>query len=169
MAARQAASLDHYEGAITANPQAPAVAAENRERSLILRRWLDRQPVITSLAFAAMHDFDNFLEPVGRQRFLTEYYGVKPLHIAATSEALNSPWFDWKRLNALLSQTAIWTPDNLKLLQNGSTVPPERYCVEVATPVGRTLRPSPAKVETYLSRGASLVANDIHTLTPEIA
>lgn len=100
---------------------------------------------------------------------MAEYYGRKPLHIPASSTSATSGLFDWAGLNTLLSQTAIWTPNNLKLLHNGKNVPPEQYCVEVVTPNGRTLRPSPAKVDVCMSIGASLVANDIHTLTPEIS
>ena len=116
-----------------------------------------------------MLDLDDFLQPVGRERFVAEYQDRKPLHIPAATDAGRAPLFSWAEMNTLLSQTAIWTPENLKLLHNGANVAPEHYCVEVVAAGGRTLRPSPAKIEVWLSRGASLVANDIHTMAPGIA
>lgn len=100
---------------------------------------------------------------------MAEYHGRKPLHIPAEPGGSKLGLLDWTGFNDLLSQTAIWTPQTLKLIHNGKSLPAAQYCDEVHTPAGRTLRPSPAKVEVCLSLGASLVADDVHTLTPELA
>ena len=100
---------------------------------------------------------------------MADYHGRTPLHIPAEDGGSKAALLDWPGLNALLSQTAIWTPQTLKLIHNGKSLPAEQYCDEVHTPAGRTLRPSPAKIEVCLSLGASLVADDVHTLTPALA
>ena len=100
---------------------------------------------------------------------MAEYHGRKPLHIPAEPGESKQGLLDWRGFNALLAQTAIWTPQTLKLIHNGKSLPPQQYCDEVHTPTGRMLRPSPAKVEVCLSLGASLVADEVHTLTPGLA
>jgi lysine-specific demethylase/histidyl-hydroxylase NO66 len=113
-----------------------------------------------------MHSLDELLHPITPDRFMADYYGRKPLHIPAEAGAPKAALTGWAEFNALLSQTLNWTPNTLKLVMNGAGIPPEFYCEEVDSQAGRMLRPSPAKVEVFLSTGASLVANDVHTLTP---
>jgi len=113
-----------------------------------------------------MHSLDELLHPITSDRFMADYYGRKPLHIPAEAGAPKAALTDWAEFNQLLSRTSNWTANTLKLIRDGQPIPPDLYCEEVADQAGRMLRPSPAKVEVFLSTGASLVANDIHTLTP---
>lgn len=99
---------------------------------------------------------------------MADYHGRKPLHIPAEPGGGKQALLNWQGFNALLGQTSTWTPHNLKLIHNGKNLSPQQYCLEVPTSTGPALRPSPAKVEVCLSIGASLVANDVHTLTPEL-
>jgi ribosomal protein L16 Arg81 hydroxylase len=115
-----------------------------------------------------MHSLDELLHPITSDRFMADYYGRKPLHIPAGAGAPKAALTDWAEFNALLSQTLNWTPNTLKLVRDGASIPPEFYCEEVDSQAGRMLRPSPAKVEVFLSTGASLVANDVHALTPKL-
>ncbi len=115
-----------------------------------------------------MNSLDELLHPITPDRFMADDYGRKPLHIPAQAGAPKAALTDWAEFNGLLSQTLNWTPETLKLVMNGAGIPPEFYCEESDSQAGRMLRPSPAKVEVFLSSGASLVANDIHTLTPRL-
>jgi len=71
---------------------------------------------------------------------------------------------DWRGFNRLLSQTDHWTASTLRLLQDREAVAPSEYCREVRFAGETLLRPSPARVEVFLSSGASLVANEVQTL-----
>ena len=76
----------------------------------------------------------------------------------------------WEGLNSLLNMTAVWTPASLQLVLNGEIVPPGQYCRPSVDAEGNPqLRPDAEAVTTLLKQGASLVANDIDTLTPELA
>jgi lysine-specific demethylase/histidyl-hydroxylase NO66 len=115
-----------------------------------------------------MHSLDELLHPITPDRFMADYYGRKPLHIPAEAGAPKAALTSWAEFNALLSQTLNWTSETLKLVSNGANIAPEFYCEEVNSQAGRVLRPSPAKVEVFLSTGASLIAGDIHTQTPAL-
>ena len=122
-----------------------------------------------SVALAAMRSLDDLLHPITPEQFRAEYQGRKPLHIPAGEGASKAGLLDWETFNGLLGQTALWTPETLKLILNTRPVAPEFYCELADTQTGKRLRPSPAKVNVFLSTGASLVANDVHTLTPALA
>ena len=116
-----------------------------------------------------MLSLDELLHPITPDRFMTDYYGRKPLHIPAHDGAPKRTILNWARFNALLSQTSIWNPGNLRMVRDSEPIGPEEYCVNVVTGSGPALRPSPAKVEVMLSIGASLIANEIELLTPEMS
>ena len=76
----------------------------------------------------------------------------------------------WNTLNSLLNMTAVWTPASLQLVLNGDMVPPGQYCHPTVDTEGKhQLRPDAELVTTLLKQGASLVANDIDTLTPDLS
>lgn len=109
------------------------------------------------------------LHPITPDRFMADYHDRKPLHIPAGASSTKARIFDWDRLNGLLAQSAIWTAANLKLVRDGAPIPPDQYCTRVRTPTGEVQRPAPARVDVFLSTGASLIADDIQSLTPELA
>jgi len=109
------------------------------------------------------------LHPITPDRFMADYHDRKPLHIPADAHSTKARIFDWDRLNGLLAQSAIWTAANLKLVRDGAPIPPDQYCTRTRIPGGEVLRPAPARVDVFLSTGASLIADDIQTLTPELA
>ena len=115
-----------------------------------------------------MHSLDELLHPITPDRFMADYYGRKPLHIPAEAGATKQALLRWPEFNSLLSQSAAWTPATLKLVANGQPMAPELYCEPADGQAGRVRRPSPAKVEVFLSTGASLIAGDVHTLTPAL-
>ena len=116
-----------------------------------------------------MLSLDELLHPITTDRFMADYHGRKPLHIPAEDGAPKRSILDWTRFNALLAQTSTWSAANLKMVRDSEPIPPEEYCVSAMSLSGPVLRPSPAKVEVMLSIGASLIANDVQLLTPEMS
>lgn len=113
--------------------------------------------------------FADILSPVGEARFFRDHYDREPLHIPGDPEKFRG-LMDWDVLTRLLNMTAIWSSRSLLLLADRQPVPPGRYCEQTQDRSGNTiLQPVAAKVMDLLRRGASLVANDIDSLTPELS
>lgn len=117
----------------------------------------------------AMNSFDDLLAPVTTQHFRDAYQGRLPLHIPASGDEHRRALLDWASFNRLLGQSSIWTAQNLRLMVNGIAVPVADYCDLRPGGGGADFRPSPQKVDVFLTAGASLVANDLQTLHPPIA
>lgn len=111
-----------------------------------------------------MRTLEEILHPLTPAQFRADYEGRKPLHIPATEGSSKRELLTWDAFNGLLNKSNIWTSERLQLMHNDSAVPPEQYCRRKRTPEGQVWRPSPAKVEVFLSAGASILANDIMTL-----
>lgn len=116
-----------------------------------------------------MLSLDELLHPVTTDRFMADYHDRKPLHIPAQEGAPKRSILDWTRFNALLARTSTWSSDNLRMVRDSEPIPPQEYCVNALSLSGPVLRPSPAKVEVLMSIGASLIANDVQRLTPEMS
>ena len=110
--------------------------------------------------------FDEFIAPVGAPRFAAEYQDRRPLHLAGGAERLRFPW---ARMNDLLGIASHWTPGNVQLILNSRAVEPQHYMDPVDTLDGRVMRADPAKVAMFTGLGASLVANGVEAIAPEIA
>ncbi len=110
--------------------------------------------------------FDQFVAPFDEARFRAEYWGQRPAHVQGGAERLRFPW---ARMNDLLGLASHWTPGNLKLILNSRAVEPQHYMAAVDTADGRVTRADPAKVDLFLGLGASLVANSVDEVAPEIA
>jgi len=112
--------------------------------------------------------FAEVLAPVTPETFFADYYDRKPLHIPG-DPAKFSAVMNWSTLNALLDMTAIWGSASLMVVMDGDVLPPAAYCAPATSRDGAAVQqPDAAKVMDLLRRGASLVANDIDTLTPEL-
>jgi ribosomal protein L16 Arg81 hydroxylase len=108
--------------------------------------------------------FDEIMAPLGLERFLAEYEGKKPLHLKGQpgkfAEVMN-----WGKLGDLLSQATIWSQASLQLVLDKQPVPATSYCASApGRDGGQVMRPDPDKVQEYLRRGATLIANDIDHL-----
>lgn len=114
-----------------------------------------------------MHSLDDLLHPITPAEFRAGYEGRKPLHIPAAPGAPKRAVLDWAGFNRLLNQSSIWNAATLKMVANGDPIPPEQYCTTVQTQAGPVIRPVPAKVQTLMSMGASVIAGDVQLLTPE--
>ncbi len=111
-----------------------------------------------------MRTLEEILHPVTPAQFRAEYEGCQPLHVPAVEGSDKRALLTWDAFNGLLNQSNVWTSERLQLMRRDAAVPPEQYCRLKRTPEGHVWRPSPAKVEVFLSAGASILANDIITL-----
>lgn len=115
-------------------------------------------------------NFADFIAPMSADDFIDTYYGQRPLHIKAGGEAAarRLELLSWKRLNELLAILPHWTDTNIKLLMNSRPVMPDHYMDEVRTSGGTARRADPAKIHLFLAMGASLVADSIEDIAPEV-
>lgn len=117
----------------------------------------------------SIRSFDDLLAPMDRQTFEQEYLDRRPVHIEGGADKFREV-MNWQVLNRLLGMTTIWSHQSLKLVLDKEPVPAGDY----ASPApgrdgGQVLRPDPERVRRFLARGATLVANDIDQLTPELS
>ncbi|MDJ0387885.1 cupin domain-containing protein [Roseomonas sp. E05] len=111
----------------------------------------------------------DLLAPVTPEQFFAEYYDKQPLHVQGGAAKFASV-LSWRQINRLLDQTHIWSSQSLKLVLDGVPVPPEQYCGRATGRDGAAVQqPETAKVAHWVSRGASLVMNDVDSLTPGLA
>jgi lysine-specific demethylase/histidyl-hydroxylase NO66 len=111
--------------------------------------------------------FDDFVAPLGADRFMADHYGRRPAHLPADGRGARAV-FGWDRMNAVLGIASHWTPGALKMVINSQRVAPEHYTDEVLSVDGLVRRADPAKVNLFLGMGASLVANAAEEVAPEI-
>jgi bifunctional lysine-specific demethylase and histidyl-hydroxylase MINA len=119
---------------------------------------------------AAALTLAELLAPVAPERFFAESHDRQPLHVRGDPGKFASV-LSWRGLNRLLDMTHAWTAHSLQLYLDGARVPPEQYCVRAT---GRdaneqVLQPVAAKVQEWIRRGASVVMNDVDSLTPGLA
>ena len=108
--------------------------------------------------------FDDLLAPIGAEVFQKEYLGKKPLHLEGDPDKFRSI-MSWSIINDLLSIGSIWTTSSLMMVLDKEPVANEAYAAPaVGRDGGQVMRPDPLKVQQYLKRGATLVANDIDQL-----
>jgi hypothetical protein len=110
--------------------------------------------------------FPDFLAPVTVEQFRRAHLDRAPLHVAGTPDKF-AEVMSWGALNRLLDMTAIWSSQSLQLALDCRMVPPERYCRRGLDRAGRAAwQPLPALVRGLLRQGASVLLNDVDTLSP---
>jgi bifunctional lysine-specific demethylase and histidyl-hydroxylase MINA len=111
----------------------------------------------------------DLLAPVSEAAFFAEYHDRAPLHVRGGA-AKFAEVLSWRQINRLLDQTHVWSSHSLKLVREGVPVPPEQYCLRATSrdnaPV---MQPDAALVAQWVARGASVVMNDVDSLTPGLA
>lgn len=111
----------------------------------------------------------DLLAPVTPEQFFAEYHDRKPLHVRG-SPGKFAQVLSWRQINRLLDMTHIWSSQSLKLVMDGNPVPPEQYCSRATGRDGTVvLQPDSARLRDWVKRGASLVMNDVDSLTPGLA
>ena len=113
-------------------------------------------------------EFGAFIAPLGSERFMADHFGQRPVHIPAP-EGGRSAVVDWTRLKALLAIRSHWSERNIDLVMNSRAVAREHYMDGAASLEGGPARlADPNKVGAFLSMGASLVANSVEQIAPEV-
>jgi ribosomal protein L16 Arg81 hydroxylase len=108
----------------------------------------------------------DILYPLTPEEFFRDYHGKKPVHIPGTPDKLASV-MDWGMVSSLLSQSGLWSSKSLQLVLDTKILDPQDYCRPAIDREGReAMMADLEKVGTWLRRGASLVCNDIDSLTP---
>lgn len=111
---------------------------------------------------------DEIMAPLGAERFFAEYESRRPLHLKGAADKF-AQVMSWAKLNDLLGMATIWSQASLQLVLDKELVPPARYtAAAVGRDGGQVLRPDPDRVQSFLKRGATLVANDIDHLSAEL-
>ena len=114
-----------------------------------------------------MTDFAGFIAPFDAVRFRTEYYGRRPVHIRRVGAALPDI-LGWQRFNEVLGITPYWNEETLKVYFRSRSALRENYCDTTDLRAGAKAPADPAKVKALLDLGASLIANQVHRVCPEL-
>lgn len=115
-----------------------------------------------------MLNFTDFIAPIDPVEFKSLYYGKKPLHIRRQSGTFKNP-MPWQRFNEVLGLTPYWNEETLKVFYKNRLALRENYC-DVTHMGDRVKAPiDPRKVKALLGLGASLVANNIHRMCPDVS
>jgi ribosomal protein L16 Arg81 hydroxylase len=112
-------------------------------------------------------DFSDFVAPFDAASFRTQYFGKLPLHIRSNGHSRPS-LLPWSRFNAVLAITPYWNEDTLKLFFKSRAALRENYCDTTDLRAGVSAPINPAKVKALMGLGASLVANHVHRVCPEV-
>ncbi|WP_259781808.1 cupin domain-containing protein [Aestuariispira ectoiniformans] len=116
-----------------------------------------------------MITFADIIAPISEEEFFASYYDKKPLYIPGQLEKFGHI-MNWDALNRILNMSAYWSTATLQLVKDRERIPAAAYCETALGSTGQsTMRPNAKKVTDHLHAGASLVLNDIDTLTPEVA
>jgi ribosomal protein L16 Arg81 hydroxylase len=120
----------------------------------------------TTMIVGENPSFSDLIHPVTEQEFFSSYYGKKVLHIEGGARKFENV-MSWDILAGSLNQTVVWTSKSLMLVLDNDVVAETAYCEPVTNRDGfEVLQPDARKVMGLLRRGASLVTNDIDSLTP---
>ncbi len=111
--------------------------------------------------------FSEFIAPFDAARFHAEYFGKLPLHIRSNGNSRPS-LLSWPRFNQVLALTPYWNEDTLKVFFKSRAALRENYCDTADLRAGTSAPVNPAKVKALMGLGASLVANHIHRVCPEV-
>jgi ribosomal protein L16 Arg81 hydroxylase len=115
-----------------------------------------------------MPTFAEFIAPFDPVEFKAKYLGRQPLHIRRADGAADNP-LPWARFNSVLGITPYWNEDTLKVLYKSRYALRENYC-DLSNATAHAPAPvDPVKVKALLGLGASLVANHVHRVCPEVS
>jgi len=112
-------------------------------------------------------EFSDFIAPFDAASFRTQYFGRLPVHIPRNGGSRPS-LLPWSRFNEVLALTPYWNEDTLKVYFKSRAALRENYCDTTDLRAGVSAPVSPAKVKALMGLGASLVANHVHRVCPEV-
>ncbi|MGB5131946.1 MAG: cupin domain-containing protein [Steroidobacteraceae bacterium] len=112
-------------------------------------------------------EFAEFIAPFDAADFRAKYYGNRPVHIQRNAGG-HPDLLPWSRFNEVLAITPYWNEDTLKVFFKSRAALRENYCDTTDLRAGTSAPVNPAKVKALLGLGASLVANQLHRVCPEV-
>ncbi len=113
-------------------------------------------------------EFADFLAPFDAGTFRSEHFGKRPLHIQKKGDGRHG-LLSWSRFNEVLAITPYWNEETLKVYFKSRAALRENYCDTADLRAGMTAPVNPAKVKALMGLGASLIANQLHRVCPEVA
>jgi ribosomal protein L16 Arg81 hydroxylase len=114
-------------------------------------------------------DLAALLAPVTPEQFFAEHYDKAPLHVRG-SPGKFAQVLSWRQVNRLLDMTHIWSGTSLKLVMDSQAIPPEQFSTRTMGRDGVQLQQPDARlVQGWIAKGASVVMNDVDSLTPGLA
>ena len=112
--------------------------------------------------------FADLLSPVTPGTFFADACDRQPLHIPGDPGKFDSV-MSWGELTGLLNQAALWTGQTLQLVMDKRVLPAPEYCRPGRTrDGGQAMLADLEKVRAWVKRGASIVLNEIDTLSPGV-
>ncbi|WP_010217834.1 JmjC domain-containing protein [Sphingomonas sp. PAMC 26621] len=109
----------------------------------------------------------DLVAPLDVETFRSHYWDRQPVHLPSPAGGRGS-LLTWERFSELLGTGGHWTAANLKLILNSRPILPDFYLDgDPAAPID-TRRADPARVGVFLGMGASLVADDVERIAPEL-
>lgn len=112
-------------------------------------------------------EFAEFLAPFDAGTFRSRFYGQQPLHVQGG--AAGAALLPWKRFNEVLALTPYWNEESLKVYFKSRAALRENYCDVADLKPGAIAPVNPAKLRALVDLGASVVANGVHRVCPEVA
>jgi ribosomal protein L16 Arg81 hydroxylase len=111
-------------------------------------------------------DFAEFLAPFDAGTFRSQYYGRQPLYLRRNGAGPRL--LPWTRFNEVLALTPYWNEETLKVYFRSRAALRENYCDTADLRPGMPAPVNPAKVKALMGLGASLIANQLHRVCPEV-
>ena len=111
-------------------------------------------------------EFAEFIAPFDAGEFRGEYFGKRPVHIQGGSA--RADLLTWPRFNEVLALAPYWNEETLKVYFKSRAALRENYCDTADLRAGMSAPVNPAKVKALMGLGASLVANHLHRVCPEV-
>lgn len=113
--------------------------------------------------------FERLMAPMTTEEFCDGYYKTQPLYLPGERDRFASV-MSFEILTALLKQTAVWTARNLQLVMDKRVLEPHEYEQNAAArAAAEHAWVDFDKTEAWLRQGASLVLNEIESLSPGLA
>ena len=117
------------------------------------------------MASASGMSFNDLISPVTVRTFFDTHHHQKWLHVPGT-ETKSMRVFSWDGFNEILNMD-VWTPNTMQIVLDTERVPPPVFCeATVNRNKQNIMQPKPDNVIELLRQGASLVLNEIETLSP---
>jgi len=111
-------------------------------------------------------EFAEFLAPFDAGVFRSRHFGKQPLHVRKT--VAGKSLLPWARFNEVLALTPYWNEETLKVYFKSRAALRENYCDTADVRPGLPAPANPAKVKALMGLGASVVANQLHRVCPEV-